>query len=58
MKRGDNFVVDNCSIHMKGDISDIQDYLLEKAGVLMVSLTRYWAELNSTELAFHVLVKR
>ena len=41
-----NFVVDNCSIHMKGDNSDLQGYLFEKAGVLMVPLPPCWVELK------------
>ena len=58
LRRGDIFVVDNCSVHMKGDNGDLQDYLLEKAGVLMVPLPPYWAELNPTELVFNALVER
>ena len=43
---GGNSVLNNCSIHMKGDNSDLQGYLFEKAGVLMVPLPPCWVELK------------
>ena len=56
--RGDIFVVDNCSVHMKGDNGSLQDQLLHKLGVLMVPLPPYWCELNPTELVFQTLLAR
>ena len=56
--RGDIFVVDNCSVHMKGDNGALQDQLLHKLGVLMVPLPPYWCELNPTELVFQTLLAR
>ena len=56
LQRGDIFVVDNCTIHMKGDNSHLQDQLLQDLGVLMVPLPPYWCELNPTELVFNSLL--
>ena len=58
LARGDIFVVDNCSVHMKGDNGALQDQLLEGLGVLMVALPPYWCELNPTELVFQTLLAR
>ena len=38
VRRGDIYVVDNCSIHMKGNNGHLQDHLLHQLGVLMVPL--------------------
>ena len=35
LTRGDIFVVDNCTVHMKGDNGHLQDKLLQELGVLM-----------------------
>ena len=56
--RGDIFVVDNCTVHMKGDNGNLQDKLLRDAGILMVPLPPYWCELNPTELVFQTLLAR
>ena len=58
LQRGDIFVVDNCTVHMKGDNGDLQDQLLRDLGVLMVPLPPYWCELNPTELVFQTLLAR
>ena len=58
LERGDIFVVDNCSVHMKGDNGALQDQLLEGLGVLMIALPPYWCELNPTELVFSTLLAR
>ena len=56
LRRGDIFMVDNCSVHMKGDNGHLQDHLLHQLGVLMVPLPPYWCELNLTKLVFQTLV--
>ena len=58
LRRGDIFVVDNCTVHMKGDNGHLQDKLLQELGVLMVPLPPYWCELNPTELVFQTLLAR
>ena len=58
LQRGDIFVVDNCSIHFMGDCQFIQSSLMEEAGVLMIPLPPYYAELNPTEYVFNTLMKR
>ena len=56
--RGDIFVVDNCTIHFMGDCQFLQQSLMENAGVLMIPLPPYYAELNPTEFIFNTLVER
>ena len=41
LRRGDVFVVDNCTVHMKGDNGNLQDKLLLELGVLMIPLPPY-----------------
>ena len=55
---GGIFVVDNCTVHMKGDNGELQDQLLRDLGLLMVPLPPYWCELNLTELVFQTLLVR
>jgi len=55
--RGDIFVVDNCSIHMKGENEYLQETLLEEMDILMIPLPPYYAELNPTEFVFNYLVQ-
>lgn len=58
LRRGDIFVVDNCSIHMKGENNMLVDILWEDFGILMLPLPPYHCELNPTEFIFHHLVKQ
>ena len=58
LREGGIFVVDNCTVHMKGDNGNLQDHLLQKAGVLMVPLPPYWCKLDPTEQCFQTLVAR
>ena len=55
---GDIFIVDNCSIHMKGDNIDLQKALFEEHGVLMMALPPYHPDYNPTELVFQTLLSR
>ena len=58
LQRGDIFVVDNCTIHFMGDCQFMQKTLMEEAGVLMIPLPPYYAELNPTEYVFNTLTER
>ena len=55
--RGDIFVVDNCSIHMKGENEFLQETLLDEMQILMIPLPPYYPELNPTEFVFNYLVQ-
>ena len=46
LARGDVFIVDNCTIHFIADCRYLQETLLSEAGVLMLPLPPYHAELN------------
>ena len=54
----DIFVVDNCSIHFKGENEPLQQMLWEEYAITMIPLPPYHAELNPTELVFRSLLKR
>ena len=56
MERDNIFVMDTCSIHMKGDNGTIQDQLLEGLGVPKIALPPYWHELNLIDLVFQTLL--
>ena len=43
--RGDIFIVDNCSIHMKGDNVGLQHALFQEHGILMIALPPYHPDL-------------
>ena len=58
LERGEIFVVDNCSAHMKDCNGALQDQLLEELGVLMIALPSYWCEINPTELVFQIFLAR
>ena len=58
LQRGDVFVIDNCTIHMYGDNSGTQEYLLHEYGILMIPLPPYHPDLNPTELVFQTLLQR
>ncbi len=48
----DIFVVDNCSIHFKGDNEELQEFLWETYAITMIPLPPYHAGLNPAELVF------
>ena len=56
--RGDIIIVDNCSIHMKGDNISLQQALFEEHGILMMALPPYHPKFNPTELVFQTLLSR
>ena len=56
--RGDIFIVDNCSIHMKGDNIGLQNSLFEDHGILMIALPPYHPDFNPIELVFQTLLAR
>ena len=58
LERGDIFVVDNCSVHIQGDNSGLQESLMSDFGILMLALPPYHPELNPTELVFNTLLMR
>ena len=58
LRRGDIFVVDNCTIHLAGENEGFADELLVRCSILMITLPPYYAELNPTKLVFQTLVTR
>ena len=58
LRRGDIFIVDNCTVHMKGNNGNLQNRLLEQLGILMIPLPSYWCELNPTKLVFWTMIAR
>ena len=56
--RGDIFIVDNCSIHIKGDNIGLQQALFEEHSILMIALPPYHPDFNPTELVFQTLLSR
>ena len=56
--RGDILVVDNCSIHCKGDNVGLQESLFRDHGILMITLPPYHPDYNPTEFVFRALLKR
>jgi hypothetical protein len=56
--QGDIFIVDNCTIHFKGECDDLQDLLWNECQILMIPLPPYHPEFNPTELAFQTLFQR
>lgn len=57
LRRGDVFIVDNCTIHMKGDNEGIVEVLWNDYGIIMITLPPYHPELNPTEFVFNYLVQ-
>ena len=41
LQREDIFIVDNCTVHMKGDNIGIQEELFQNHGILMITLPPY-----------------
>ena len=58
LRRGDIFVIDNCSVHVKGDNIGLQHALMSKFGILLLPLPPYHPELNPTKLVFNTLLMR
>ena len=58
LEEGDIFVVDNCSIHCKGDNVGIQESLFRDHGILMITLPPYHPDYNPTEFVFRSLLVR
>ena len=58
LKKGDIFIVDNCTVHTKGDNTGLQEELFDHHGVLMITLPPYHPDLNPTELVFQTLLQR
>ena len=56
LREGDIFVVDNCSIHFKGENDQLEEVLWNEFEILMVRLPPYYPELNPTEFVFGHLV--
>lgn len=52
------FVVDNCSIHMKGENELIVEALWEERSTVMIPLPPYTPELNPIELVFGAFTAR
>lgn len=57
LKSGDVIIVDNASIHVADDTTQMLSDLLEAAGVKLIFLPKYSSELNPVELVF-MFVKR
>ena len=58
LSRGDIFILDNCSVHVKGDNLGLAEHLLNEEGILLLTLPPYHPELNPTELVFNTLLQR
>ena len=56
--RGDIFIVDNCTVHLKGDNIGIQEELFQNHGILMITLPPYHPDFNPTDLVFALIVRR
>ena len=58
LQRGDIFVVDNCTVHFKGNNEFLADELFRQLGIMMIPLPPYHPELNPTENVFNTLLQR
>ena len=58
LQRGDVFIVDNCTVHIKGDNIGLQEELFQNHGILMITLPPYHPDFNPTELVFQTLTTR
>ena len=56
--RGDVFVVDNCTVHNKGDNIGLEGALHDVHGVQLIMLPPYHPDFNPTELVFNTLLQR
>lgn len=58
LQPGDILVLDNASIHLYKECKNLDDYLYEYYGILLLFLPARSPELNPIELLWHVLVQR
>ena len=59
LKTGDVFIVDNCTIHLKGANEHIiVDALWHQHNILLLPLPPYTPELNPTKLVFNTMASR
>ena len=58
LQRGDIFLVNNCTIHKKGNNVRLQKELFFGHGILMITLPPYHPNFNLTELLFNTLLQR
>ena len=58
LQSGENFMLNNCTIHKKGDNIAIQETLFKNYQNLMIPLPPYHPDLNPTELVFNTLLMR
>ena len=58
LSRDDVFIVDNCSIHLRGDNVGLQGELFKSHGILMITLLPYHPDFNPTEFVFNTLLQR
>ena len=56
--KGDIFIVDCCTVHIKGDCVGLQEELFQNHGILMITLPPYHPDFNPTELVFQCLLRR
>lgn len=52
LERDDIFMVDNCSIHCKGNTVEIYELLFRDDGILLITLSPYHPDFNQTEFVF------
>lgn len=58
LKRGDVFIVDNCSVHTNGNNVGTQRSLFDECGIFMITLPPYHPVSNPTELIYNSMVQR
>ena len=58
LQKGDYFIVDNCSIHNKGDNIGLRNALKNLFQIELIMLPPYSPELNPTELVFRSLLMK
>ena len=58
LRRGDLLIVDNCTVHNKGDNVGLEMALYDEHGILLMMLPPYHPDFNPTELVFNTLVQR
>ena len=58
LSRGGVFIVDNCTIHIKGDNVGIQAELFQNYGILIITLPPYHPDFNPTKLVFDTFLRQ
>ena len=58
MEPSNFFILDNCTVHAKGDNIGLKNALRELYNITLVMLPPYLPELNPTELVFRTLLMR